>query len=60
MREGEERGVTWVAGCWWLVTTVACALVERYVGAWQAGALFVLLVLVLVLVLRLVLSRLVR
>ena len=42
MREGgEERGVT----------TVACALVERYVGAWQAGALFVLLVLVLVLVL---------
>ncbi len=47
MREGgEERGVT----------TAACALVERYVGAWQAGALFVLLVLVLVLVL----SRLVR
>jgi hypothetical protein len=57
MREGgEERGVTWFAGGWWLVTTVACALVERYVGAWQAGALFVLLVLVLVLVL----SRLVR
>lgn len=54
MREGgEERGVTWFAGGWWLVTTVACALVERYVGAWQAGALFVL-------VLVLVLSRLVR
>ena len=53
MREGEERGVTWFAGCWWLVTTVACALVERYVGVWQAVALFVLVPMY-------VLSRLVR
>lgn len=42
-----ERRETVAIAVTWVVTTVGCALVHRYVGAWQAGALFVLLVLVL-------------